>query len=176
VVQQIITNAADADILGIEIDALWPVTNNFIINGSIGLIDGDFTNVTINLNTPDSAGLALPASDDDLELDIPRLAPFTASAGITYLHDANYGRYAVNFNYSHRDETPFTDNNLGFLNAQDRFDASVGLTMESGWNFTLYGKNLTDEVLHGNDTQLSNGTFAPLAKGRVIGLEINYEY
>lgn len=176
VVQQIITNAADADLLGIEIDALWPVTNNFIINGSIGLIDGDFTNVTINLNTPDSAGLALPAGDDDLELDIPRLAPFTASAGITYLHDANYGRYAVNLNYSHRDETPFTDNNLGFLNTQDRFDASIGLTMESGWNFTLYGKNLTNEVLHGNDTQLSNGTFAPLSKGRVVGIELNYEY
>jgi len=82
----------------------------------------------------------------------------------------------VNLNYSHRDETPFTDNNLGFLNTQDRFDASIGLTMESGWNFTLYGKNLTDEVLHGNDTQLSNGTFAPLAKGRVVGIELNYEY
>jgi len=176
VVQQIITNAADADLLGVEFDVLWPVTNNFVLTGSIGLIDGDFTDITLNLNTPDSAGLVLPAGDDDLELDIPRLAPFTASAGFTYLHDATYGRYAVNFNYSHRDETPFTDNNLGFLNAQDRFDASVGLTMESGWNFTLYGKNLTDEVLHGNDTQLSNGTFAPLAKGRVIGFEVNYEY
>jgi len=176
VVLQVIENAADADLFGVEFDAIWPVTDNFFLTGSFGVIDGEFTSVGLNLNTPDSAGLGLPAGSDDLELDIPRLAPFTASAGFTYIADTNYGAYTVNFNYSHRDETPFTDNNLGFINEQDRIDASIALTLNSGLNFTLYGKNLTDEVLHGGDTQLSNGTFSPLAKGRVIGLEVNYEF
>jgi len=173
---QVIENAADADILGFEFDALWPVTDNFFLTGSLGLIDGEFTSVSLNLNTPDAAGLGLPGGPDDLELDIPRLSPFTANVGFTYIADTNYGAYTVNLNYSHRDETPFTDNNLGFVNEQDRFDASVALSLNSGLNFTFYGKNLTDEVLHGGDTQLSNGTFSPLAKGRVIGLEVNYEF
>jgi len=177
VVQQIITNAADAEIFGIEIDGFFPITEKLFLSGSLGLIDGEFTDVTLNLNTPDSAGLALPASADDLALDIPRLSPVTASFGITYLHDVKYGRYSFNFNYSNRDETPFTDNNLGFINQQDRIDASINLAFnESGINLSLYGKNLTDEVLHGGDTQLSNGTFSPLAKGRVIGLELTYDY
>jgi len=177
VVQQVITNAADAEIYGFELDALWPVTNNFILNGSIGVVEGNFTDVTINLNTPDAAGLALPAGDDDLELDIPRLSPFTASAGFTYFRDVGVGKMTVNGNYSHRDQAAFTDNNLGFINAQDRFDASIGLDfVDSGFNVTVYGKNLSNEVLHGGDTQLSNGTFSPLAKGRVIGVELNYEY
>jgi len=111
VVQQIITNAADAEIFGIEIDGFFPITEKLFLSGSLGLIDGEFTDVTLNLNTPDAAGLALPAGADDLELDIPRLSPVTASFGITYLHDVNYGRYSFNFNYSNRDETPFTDNN-----------------------------------------------------------------
>jgi len=176
VVLQVIENAADADILGFEFDALWPVTDNFFLTGSLGLIDGEFTSVSLNLNTPDAAGLGLPGGPDDLDLDIPRLSPFTANVGFTYIADTNYGAYTVNLNYSHRDETPFTDNNLGFVNEQDRFDASVALSLNSGLNFTFYGKNLTDEVLHGGDTQLSNGTFSPLAKGRVIGLEVNYEF
>jgi len=48
--------------------------------------------------------------------------------------------------------------------------------LAQGFNVTVYGKNLSNEVLHGNDTQLSNGTFAPLAKGRVFGVELNYDY
>jgi len=83
----------------------------------------------------------------------------------------------LNGNYSHRDQTAFTDNNLGFVNAQDRFDASIGLDIQdTGASVTVYGKNLSNEVLHGGDTQLSNGTFSPLSKGRVIGIEFNYEY
>jgi len=177
VVQQIITNAADAEIYGFELDALWPVTDNFVLNGSIGVTEGNFTDVSINLNTPDAAGLALAPGDDDLELDIPRLTPFTASAGFTYFHETGFGRMTLNGNYSHRDQTAFTDNNLGFVNAQDRFDASIGLDIQdTGASVTVYGKNLSNEVLHGGDTQLSNGTFSPLSKGRVIGIEFNYEY
>jgi len=87
------------------------------------------------------------------------------------------GQVVVNGNYAHRAETPFTDNNLGFINEQNRFDASIGLDVaDTGLNVTVYGKNLSNEVLHGGDTQLSNGTFSPLSKGRVIGVELNFEY
>ena len=44
-------------------------------------------------------------------------------------------------------------------------------------NIGLFGKNLKDEVVHGNDTQLSfMGTFAPLLKGRIIGVQVIYNY
>jgi iron complex outermembrane receptor protein len=49
----------------------------------------------------------------------------------------------------------------------------------------IYGKNMLNEVKHGGDTQLPSvlgpvqlgGTFSPLAKGRVFGVEftINFE-
>ena len=42
---------------------------------------------------------------------------------------------------------------------------------------SFYGKNLLNEVNFGNDTQLpislGGGTFSPLMKGRVIGLELS---
>ena len=50
--------------------------------------------------------------------------------------------------------------------------------------FSLYGRNLTDEVKHGGDTQLpddiftvpTGGTFSPLAKGRVYGAEVTVNF
>jgi len=177
VVQQIITNAADAEIYGFELDALWSITDNFVINGSVGITEGQFTEVLINLTAPTDGSFDVAPDDGDLALEIPRLSPFTANLGMTYFQKTGLGTMTLNANYAHRDRAFFTDNNLGFINPQDRFDASVGLDIQdSGLNVTIYGKNLSNEVLHGGDTQLSNGTFSPLAKGRVIGLELNYEY
>jgi len=148
------------------------------VSGSIGITEGSFSNVTLNLTAPDAAGLAEAPGADDLELEIPRLTPFTASVGATYTLDVGSSSLATfNLNYSHRDLTFFTDNNLGFINAQDRIDASISYDFgDTGAKVTVYGDNLTNEVLHGGDTQLSNGTFSPLSKGRVLGIELSYKY
>jgi len=178
VVQQIITNAADAEIYGLEADLVWPITRNFIINGSLGITEGSFTDVTVNLTAASAAELAEAPGSDDLELQIPRLSPFTASFGATYTLDVGSSSLLTfNVNYSHRDQAFFTDNNLGFINAQDRIDFSISYDIaDTGANLTVYGNNLTNEVLHGGDTQLSNGTFSPLSKGRILGIEFNYKY
>jgi len=118
VVQQVITNAADAEIYGIEFDALWPVTDNFIVNGTIGFLESSYTDVSVNLSASSAAQLTDPAGPEDLALEIPRLSPFTATAGFTYFHDTSFGKMTFNGNYAHRDQAFFTDNNLGFINAQ----------------------------------------------------------
>jgi iron complex outermembrane receptor protein len=52
---------------------------------------------------------------------------------------------------------------------------------------SLYGKNLLNDVKHGGDTQLPatlgppaiafplGGTFSPLSKGRIVGIELGYK-
>jgi iron complex outermembrane receptor protein len=58
-------------------------------------------------------------------------------------------------------------------------------TAGSRWVFSIYGRNLLNQVKHGGDSQLPNdlvgvlpvgGTFSPLAKGRVLGFEVTYDY
>ena len=45
---------------------------------------------------------------------------------------------------------------------------------------SLYGQNLLHEVTHGGETQLPSsiggGSFAPLNKGRVVGLEVLIDF
>ena len=191
-VVQIIRNTADADIKGIELDGQIIVSDNFLIDASIGLLDGDYTNILFDIS---GDGVV---NDTDLGLDIPRLASATANIGFIYDHDlGDLGTLTARANYSHRGEAAYTDNNLGILNAADRIDASLALSMNDGrTRLSLYGKNLTNNVQHGNDTQLPaclgapanlqsipcaagfplGGAFAPLAKGRVVGLELQVDY
>ena len=88
--------------------------------------------------------------------------------------------------YAYRDDAFYTDNNRGYFLSQEILDA--GLDFSTGnrhWVFSIYGKNLLDDVNHGGDTQLPEtlsgilpwgGTFSPLVKGRILGLEVSYRY
>jgi len=177
VVQQIINNSANAEIYGAELDIQWPVFDNLVFNGSLGWTEGNYTDVLINLTAPIDGSFNVPPGPDDLALEIPRLIPFTANVGLTYFQDTPVGEATVNFSYAYRDRTFYTDNNLGFTNEQNRVDFSMALDVQdTGLNVMLYGRNLTNAVLHGNDTQLSAGTFAPLSRGRVLGIEFTYKY
>jgi len=172
-VTQIIRNTADALITGIEIDTQLAVTDQLILTGSIGMLDGEYEKVLDDLNNDGN----IDALDEALE--IPRLAKLTYNAGILY--DTVAGSFRLNYNY--RDRAAYTDDNLGYLNEVDRVDASYTYYLENGTTFSLFGKNLTDDVTHGNDTQLPanlggvpvGGTFAPLNKGRVFGIEVSAE-
>ncbi len=173
-VVQIIRNTANAEITGLEIDGQARIGDNLLIMGSVGLIDAEYTDIFFDLTGDGNI------NNQDLALDIPRLAEFTGNIGALY--QSPMGSFRIS--YSHRDEAAYTDSNLGILNESDRLDASYNYTLDNDVSITLYGKNLTDEVQHGNDTQLPatlgpaalGGTFAPLSKGRIIGLEITHEF
>ncbi|MEL6687199.1 MAG: TonB-dependent receptor, partial [Pseudomonadota bacterium] len=100
-------------------------------------------------------------------------------------------------NFQHRDRFAYTDNNLGFVQALDRLDASLTYSVENDngqrISVSAFGRNLLDEVQVGGDTQLpfptarstfqavpfannpQFGTFSPLKKGKVFGIELNIE-
>ncbi len=175
---QLVRNTADATILGIELDGTFSLTDNLLATASVGWIDAEYDKVKFDLN---GDGVI---DGQDKKLDLPRAAELTYSVGL--LHDLTLGSWGImssRISYSYRDDSFYTDNNLGFLLEQERLDAGIDLAVNDGrWVFSLYGRNLTDEVLHGGDTQLpdtisgvtTGGTFSPLAKGRTYGLEVTF--
>lgn len=173
-VVQVIRNTADATIWGIEIETQVSLTDNFIFLGSIGHTKGDYDSVLFDIS---SDGLI---NDSDLRLKIPRLAPWTWDVGFVHtLPLSDSVNVDTRFNYSHRDQSFYTDNNLGVLNEVDLIDASVALNFGSA-TLSIYGKNLTNEVNFGGDTQLpitlGGGTFSPLQKGRRVGVELQVAF
>ena len=187
-VVQTILNTADADILGLELEGQYAITDNFLILANIGLIDAEYTDVRFDI----SGDGVVDATDEGLA--IPRVPE--ATYGIGFVHDADlggHGSLSTRVNFQHRDEFAYTDNNFGYINAKDQLDANFAWnTPHEGLTVSLYGKNLLDEVTAGGDTQIpfggarstgtnvpfaanpAAGTFSPLNKGRVIGLELTW--
>ncbi len=175
---QLVRNTAEATIMGLEVDATWGLTDNLVAIASIGVLDASYDKVLLDLNGDG----VIDGADKDL--DLPRAADLTYTVGLNHdLELGSWGYLGSRISYSYRDESAYTDNNLGFINEQNRIDAGLDFYSNDGhWVFSVYGRNLLDEVLNGNDTQLPNdisgiplgGTFAPLSKGRRIGLEVTY--
>ncbi|MGV6802433.1 MAG: TonB-dependent receptor [bacterium] len=177
-VVQIIRNTGDADLFGFEFDGQYAVHDNVVVTGSFGYVDGEYQSLLFDIS---GDGVI---DDTDFGLEIPRLAPVTATIGVVADHELSIGHLTTQASYAYRDQAAYTDNNLGILNEANRFDASMSLAMnDDRTRLTLYGKNLDNNVQHGNDTQLPSllgpvplgGTFAPLSKGRVIGLELQID-
>lgn len=175
---QLVRNTAEATIYGIEIDASFAITDNLVAIASVGAIDASYDEVQFDLN---GDGVI---NGEDEDLDLPRAADLTYMVGLNHdLQLGDWGFLGSRISYSFRDESAYTDNNLGVLNSQERVDAGLDFYSNDGhWVFSIYGRNLLDDVLHGNDTQLPadifgfpvGGTFAPMSKGRRIGLEVTY--
>ena len=147
---------------------------------SLGWVDPSYKTVRFDLNGDG----VIDAKDKALEL--PRAAEWTFSIGINHdwIFDAG-GVLSVRANYAYRDDSYYTDNNLGFLLSQDILDAGLDYTTASGhWTWSVYGRNLLNSVNHGGDTQLpqfigpvpTGGTFSPLVKGRIVGLQVTFNY
>ncbi len=177
-VVQLIQNTADARIRGFEVEARAFVSENLMLHGQIGYVDGEYTSVLFDLNGDGAI------NDADKALDIPRLAPWTWGVGAIFdtpLDAMGGTNLTASVSYNFRDRNAYTDNNRGFFDSARILDASIALGFQEGRTvLSLYGKNLTDEVTFGGDTQLPamlgpfplGGTFSPLNSGRVIGLEL----
>lgn len=179
-VVQLIRNTADAEIWGIELDGTVPLTDQLLLQASVGWTDASYTDVSYDLNED---GVI---NGEDKGLDLPRAAELTYRVGLVHdlpLGDA--GSLTSRISYAYRDEAAYTDSNLGYLLEQEILDASIDfMTADGRWVASLFGRNLLDDVKHGGDTQLPNtvvapsfpvgGTFAPLMKGRVVGVELSY--
>ncbi|MEQ8178848.1 MAG: hypothetical protein RIA10_11010, partial [Amphiplicatus sp.] len=65
------------------------------------------------------------------------------------------------------------------LQGADIVDLNIALDIMDNATISLYGQNLLNEVTHGGETQLpatlGTGSFAPLNKGRVVGIELKLD-
>jgi len=179
-VLQIIRNTADVDIWGAEVEGTFALGDHTLLMASVGYVDPKYKTVLFDLN---GDGVV---DDKDKDLDIPRAAPWTYSIGLNYnIQVADRGYFTARINYAYRDKSFFTDSNRGWILTQDILDAGLDYRTAGGrWVFSIYGRNLLNDVKHGGDTQLPpdlggvpvGGTFSPLAKGRVLGFEVTYDY
>ena len=166
---QITANTADATIQGLEAEFLAALGQSGMLSGFVGYTDGAYDEVRHDLDGDGST-----VGDDRFKL--PRLAKLTY--GVEARHTRTVGgggELTVRASLAHRDDSEITDNNLGTLDGGNLVDASIAYSPPNALTFTLYGKNLLNEVLRRSDFDLSglvDSTYSPLKEGRVVGVEV----
>ena len=157
-----------------------------VLSGQFGYTNGKYTDLLVDLNND------RVINERDFALKLPRQSPWTYGAAVTLDTPIGNGVLSSRASYSHRDRAFHTDNNLGFYEPYDLFDVNFSYTPASqAVTFSLYGKNLINETMNGNDAVLPDipsfggdgaagprplPTFSPLARGRVIGAEVRYTF
>lgn len=199
-VLQNILNTADASITGIEVDGRFTVMDMVTLTANVGLIDAEYDEVRADI----SGDRVVTAADAALEIPRVPKSTYGFGA-IVDVPAGDRSLFTLRSNFQHRDRFAYTDSNLGWVQALDRLDASLTYSIENskGQRISLsaFGRNLLDEVQVGGDTQLPNtfaapfggayprqtgvpvpfavnptfGTFSPLKKGKVFGIELNIE-
>lgn len=179
---QAIKNVGDAEAFGFELDGQFALSRNIILLGTLGYIDTEYTQVRFDLN---SDGVL---NDEDKNLNLPRSPKWTYSLGLLLNAKlGQWGKVGSRINYAYRSKSFLTEDNAGILSEQNIVDAGLKLYSNKGWSLGLYGKNLLDEIRYGGHSFLPaeitlppllptpmGGTFSPLAKGRIYGLELTY--
>ena len=169
--KQGIENAGDVTIDGLEIDFVALLSDNFSINGSLGLMDGEYDKVTFDLNADGVINSA------DKDLDLPLLAENNWSLGAAYdIAIGNAGGLTLRVDYSHRDEVAYSDSNETFLPEVDMVDASARYNLTENASISLYGKNLKNEAIVNAASPTGFGELGAVGKGRIYGLEFNYQF
>lgn len=185
---QSIFNTADARIWGGEAEARL-LLGRTVVSANAGHIDARYRNVRFDIS---GDGVVGPA---DAALKLPRVPEWTFGGEIVHSFTLRTGSsLRLRAAYQHRDAYAWTDSNFGWVGASENVDADLTWSGER-ITISLYGRNLLDEAQFGGDTQLgfaggpfsdgnnrpfdprpAAGSFSPLAKGRVVGLEIGLLY
>jgi iron complex outermembrane receptor protein len=172
---QVIRNSADLRIRGIEAEAQVRVGDHLTLSGQFGYLDGDYQEIFFDLDADGTIDAA------DFALQPPRLAPWTYGVAAAFEHDFAGGEgFSARLSYSHRDASWSNDANTGLLSSADMIDGNVSITSADGmWTASLYGRNLLDDQTEGNVSPLPffpGSTFSSINKGRVVGVELKFNY
>jgi len=138
--QTLVTNAAKAEIKGLELDMLAKISNNFTLAANVGVLDSKFKELV-------DTDPATPIGQRDLSyLKLRRAPELTATVSPNYTWDLGNGSMWIqaDLRYVDDQELTFLNSPQSRVKAHEVLDASIGYRLNNT-TFTLWGMNLTDD-------------------------------
>jgi iron complex outermembrane receptor protein len=141
---QVVDNAAESEVLGLEVDYTWQVNDYFRLSGTFATLDAELKNTVLQVGPA-------PTDTADLSGNRPNNAPeWTATlVGEIEFPLAGGSRISLRADWRGRSSI-FNDlsNNSSFERpGTDIIGARAGwISSDGAWEVTVYGKNLTEEA------------------------------
>ncbi len=175
--QAVTNNAEAATIMGVDAEVSWNVTDALTISANATYQEATFDKFCEP--TGITTGSCPVGSSDRSGNDLPFAPSWVTgvradySAPITSALTLN-----TNLSYSYQSGEHFTTANLPLV-ANDgwtRIDARVGLQLESGPEFYIYGRNLADERFIGVSAAIGGNSTGALNDPRTYGAGVRYHF
>ena len=181
-----LTNAAQSEAYGAEVEVLWQPTDAFSLNAALAYLHSEFTE--FSAADPLDARLFAPGANaalllQDLSGNATRMSPrWSVNIYPTYeIGLANGGSITLGSNFAYKSKqyhTEFNDERLSqdgyiMLDANIRYDAPDGQL-----SVNLWAKNITDELVYAGSFSVSTsraigGTLMP---PRSYGVTLGYDF
>lgn len=182
--QPIIRNVGEAEVDGIELEALWQVSNGLQLDIAAAYLDARFTEGSLSEPLRPAPLDQAPGSvQQDLSGNaLPRAPEWKINLGAqSQWNLGTGGEIMLRANYAWQSEIFFTVFNLD-AGSQDSYgvlDARLQYTpSDKQWDLALFGRNLSDETYFTN--QILTGTtygaefVGSLGAPRTVGIEFHY--
>lgn len=178
-------NVDETEIMGLEVEGVWQITDSFQINGNLGLLSAEYTSVTGDQArglTNNGAGCRAgtnPADDAEViacakNLELKNAPEYKASIGALYTMPLQGGELIFSTDVSFEDDTWSLVANSpphALTRGPTLLNARVKYESVQGWSLAVWGKNLTDEEYWRASSAGSFTTYAsePITYGIDLG-------
>lgn len=175
--EAVITNAGEAEVTGLELEASILLTDRLDLQASVGLQDADFSEYM----ETDENGNDIDVSDDRVLEFTP---DYTYHIGLRYeIADTSFGQWSARADFHGADShdfqsVPFEEVEEGGYDLVDARLALDNVPVGSGFMYaSLWGKNLTDESYRvGGFTFTEDFGFNSYGLPRTYGMTVGYEF
>lgn len=180
-------NAADATIMGLDVDMIWLATDNLTLTAGLNILDTEYEDYDASGKVPNFEGSGLPgavitvgfSADGEQMLRAPE---WSALLSAEYVIGMQSGTVPLFLSYSYKDDYDFdfvldpgfkelTQDAYGLLSARISYLPNSG-----SWEVGIYGNNLTDEDY--KDDSVGNGAGIRINRGhpRTYGVDFTYNF
>jgi len=169
--QTIISNAATATLMGIELDFLAYLTEGLSLSGNFGWLDAEYDEFFADLT---GSGTEI----DNSGLELRRAPEITMSLAGTYEWPMMGGTAWIRAGYHYIDETEVTllNSPQTHNDEQHLVDASINF-LYKGTQISVFGRNLTEEDAYGIGFDVANlWTYAAPRAPRTFGVEVSHSF
>ncbi|MAC32329.1 MAG: hypothetical protein CME38_01830 [Haliea sp.] len=176
-------NAADASVLGFELDLTALVTEALTLTAGVSVLDSEYKNYDASAKIPREgvAGLTDAFFDADGE-SLLRASDFSGYVSANYEIDVQKGRVPIVLTYSYKSEYDFdfvgssetqalTQDDYGLLSLRVSYVPS-----SEKWRVAVWGNNLTDEEYFTEVAANAFGLWGSYGEPRTYGVDLSYYF
>ncbi len=181
-------NVDETEIMGLEVEGIWQLTDNFQLNGNLGLLQAEYTSVTgdqargltnngagcpAGTNAADNAQIIACARN----LELKNAPEYKATIGALYTLPFQNGELIFSGDISFEDDTWSLVANSpphALTRGPTLMNARVKYESIQGWSVAAWGKNLTDEEYWRASSANSFTTYA--SEPMTYGIDLGWKF